>query len=515
MNDQSIRKFLLFLLCIGSGIMFSGCDQPAAGDETEDPAAAVPDEEAAVSTPEYDAVVWQVYDDSLAEIWEEPLNELLASKGASYQVKIEAYGNILEGAADTYVSLLTALKDESSQADLISLPPAMIEDTGTGYQYQFPYSDAAAAGLLAPLDEYMETAEGERIAQCIHPNDLSGSVINGTRYGLAQHMRAVTATVYNKDYLEKYKIDSSDLSADLAASQDMIQMVTGRETGEVYYISDGIRDSSGCWMINASLALAFNPEDYSMQNMFATEAMAEYFEKLYELQETGLAISGNADTADFFARTDYVYNNEVYETTYTYKDVSDNIETVEVVVVPDMSTPSVDLYWGDAATGIASWSERADDAFDFLTLLYTDADIANLIQYGIEGVHHTIAADGTVAYTEAGWRLANIGEEFTNPLLTMSTADMAADKREYIDAYYEAVHEDMPYGFRLDTSEIEAELYAVDSFLETSELAGNLITGLSEDIEGDLEKINEQLRQKGIETITAEAGRQLEEWEGE
>ena len=72
---------------------------------------------------------------------------------------------------------------------------------------------------------------------------------------------------------------------------------------------------------------------------------------------------------------------------------------IDTVVVPDLSNPVLAPYPAETATAIASWSQNKEMAFDFLTRLYTDPDIANLIQYGVEGEDYHLE-DGYAVYEE-------------------------------------------------------------------------------------------------------------------
>ena len=59
----------------------------------------------------------------------------------------------------------------------------------------------------------------------------------------------------------------------------------------------------------------------------------------------------------------------------------------------------MELYWGDNKTAIASWSENVENAKDFLLKLFTDKDIANLIQYGTEGQDYELDENNRITVT--------------------------------------------------------------------------------------------------------------------
>ena len=92
----------------------------------------------------------------------------------------------------------------------------------------------------------------------------------------------------------------------------------------------------------------------------------------------------------------------------------------DFVVIPNQSTPNMELYWGDNKTSIASWSENVENAEDFLLKLFTDKDIANLIQYGIKDQDYTLDEDDHITVTTKNSGLAIFGYQFTNHLFFRS-----------------------------------------------------------------------------------------------
>ena len=54
--------------------------------------------------------------------------------------------------------------------------------------------------------------------------------------------------------------------------------------------------------------------------------------------------------------------------------------------------------------GIAANSKNPDLAFAVLKELYTDADICNLLMYGIEGTHYQVTADGKFQFGFKGFK---------------------------------------------------------------------------------------------------------------
>ena len=56
--------------------------------------------------------------------------------------------------------------------------------------------------------------------------------------------------------------------------------------------------------------------------------------------------------------------------------------------------------------------QKSQKAMQLLDLLYTDADLINLLSYGIENIHYVIQPDGTISYPD-GVTAENCGYQNT------------------------------------------------------------------------------------------------------
>lgn len=466
---------------------------------------------------EPDVVVWKVPYEEYADIWQEPLCRLLEEKGVPYTVRVEAYGSIEEDPEESAADILAGIRDNGVQADVITVPPMSfgVDSEFEGefaFAYEFPYQEAVSKGLLLPLDDYLASDNGSALTAAIHARDLARSKIDGSVYGLSQNIRMINATAYNKEYLEKYNIDASGLSSDIFDNQEILELVQDGEDGAFapYIYNADLLSMSGNWVVSPSSILTYT-SDGQFVNGVETEEFGNLLAALKELTDRDLAAAPAGGYDDIFAVYTTAYTDEVFETTYTYTNSGDEEVEIEVVVIPNLDTPQISPNWGDAAGGIASWSENQENALHFLTLLYTDPDIANLIQYGIQGEDYVLT-EGKAEYSNS--LLWIFGEKFTNPLLTYSAGDMADDKRTYLDTYYEACEAYIPDGFRFDISSVEEEINATNAVYESS-LVQSLLFLQTDDIDGARVEIGGALKAAGIETIIEEAQRQLEEWEND
>lgn len=472
-------------------------------------------------------IIWWVYeqsqvsDESFSYIWQEPLNHLLKEKGVPYEVKIEVYYDLEKDVERlSPAEALEHLKSENLQADIISVPTGITGFDAYGeklYAYYSSYRDMGTNKLLVPLDDMLEADKGIKIKENVTGPELKRLQVDGVTYGIAQHMRTFNSVIYRKDLLQKYGIGIEELSDDIFENEDILKMVCDGENGKIVpYVTDmGVLNRLGFWVIDECELLVYGRNGKFM-NAFETEELRNYLSQMKHLWDQNLISTYAQSAGEFFSGVYYCDTNQIYETVYKVYHPGQGEEEIDIVVIPNKKLPTLALYGGDSATGISAWSKYQKEAFDFLSLLYTDADIANLIQYGVENVDYSVQ-NGYVVYNQNN-PLRNYGEHFTNPLLTYPGEGMQEDKRNMLEQCYEENETHMPNGFRFNTKSVQQEKDAVGEILgrsgEYTDEVIKLFMGEVDDLDAALKSFNQKLKAAGADKIVAEANRQLEEWRG-
>jgi len=499
MNGNRWRLMLLCLVILG-GFVFVSC-----GEKTVD---SIVDEH----TDTKKEIVWQVCHGEYVKMWQEPLNELLKKKGVSYTVKIQSYYDMIEEQTETGVQRLRKLKENDEQVDVITVFPTAVVDG----EWKYTYRVVAGEGLLLPLDAYLKTAGGERIKEVVSPKDLDRTQINGTTYGIESLMPGINATAYNKKYLEKYKINAEKLSNDIFENTDVLECIKSGEQGKVIpYLADSHGVDRLCmYKISPSEVLVY--EKGKIVNVFETDEIQKYFYQLQELKEKDLVkFNDRYNGGEFFSVSFESRNDEIFETIYSSFDEKGNQVDTDVIVIPNISQPFMGAYSGDLVTGIAAWTQNEPEALDFLTLLYTDQEVANLITYGVKGEDYIVENNHAIYKDENP--LHFFGEWFTNPLIAYPQKDMADNPRIFLDEYNKQIVEDIPEGFRFDTVAVEKEITATNYIFdngisEYGEEVDNLFHLDTNNVDTAIAEINGKLKAAGIDKIIEEAEKQLAEW---
>ncbi len=223
----------------------------------------------------------------------------------------------------------------------------------------------------------------------------------------------------------------------------------------------------------------------------------------------------NRQKMKFVQNSGMNYAKEPYETTMDVSVGYQEEKGASVLVVPDETRPLLQPYWGDYKLCIASWTENREKAEDFLVRLMTDADIANSIQYGKEGKDYTLDGDIVQMKPQVNIMQSYFGYEYTNQMITHSTTVMAADKLKYTEAFHKSYGKEIPDGFRFDPAPVLEQIVATNLVfdgMDGTETARKIINLEIDDVEQVIASITEELKQAGIDEVTAEANRQLEAW---
>lgn len=261
------------------------------------------------------------------------------------------------------------------------------------------------------LDEY-----GQGIKDTVGDDWLAACTADGNIYGVPT-MKPVALTpmvIYRQDIADELGIDMSqvnsmeDMTAVLKqvkeAHPDMIPLApvqageVGVSTnyGQVDFLTDDRNSPTGVLV----------GDDLTVQDLFSTDLFKEKCDLVRSWYNDGLVMQDAATTTSAAAELMSSGNYFCYIAAYSYPEA----DTAASLQMQCGSNPIGAKIIGDAylSTGdlnavswmIASTTDVPEAAMKFLNLTYTDADIINLLIYGIEGRDYVLNDDGTVSYPE-------------------------------------------------------------------------------------------------------------------
>ena len=159
-------------------------------------------------------------------------------------------------------------------------------------------------------------------------------------------------------------------------------------------------------------------------------------------------------------------------------------------------------------------STEPEAAMKFMNLLYTNADLVNLMNYGVEDVHYVKNDNGTFSLPEGkdassvgyyGNLSFFIGNQYLSYVWDTYDPDTRAQSKEIND---NAQYSDL-IGFTFDSSEYANEISAVTNVV--AEYQNALITGISDPAKA-LSEFRNKLDSSGMQKLVDGIQEQLDAW---
>ncbi|TCM95793.1 putative aldouronate transport system substrate-binding protein [Paenibacillus sp. BK033] len=387
------------------------------------------------------------------------------------------------------------------------------------------YSQDVAKGQFLELNDYLEK-EGNGIKQALDnldPGFLNATKIDGKIYAVPsiRDLAADFGITMRKDLVDKYNIDITSIKSldDLDAifktikenEPDIVPTVKyGQSIIDIYVRSafDTLSDGFG--------VLPGNDNNLKLVDMYEAP---EYKEMLNTVRRWYLAgyIAKDAATS-----TETQYNMVKAGKAFSWiSHMKPGIETqesrntaremVSVHFKPAISTTSdiTSIMWS-----VARNSADPSRAMMLLNLLYTDKDLINLFDYGIEGKHYTKVSDNVIDFpqgvdaTNSGYNL-QLGWMFGNQSLSYIWNGDSPNLWNDLMEFNKNATKSKAMGFIFNADAVKSEIAAVTNVTNQYKVA--LETG-TVDPETQLPKFIDQLKAAGIDKIIAEKQKQLDAW---
>ena len=371
-------------------------------------------------------------------------------------------------------------------------------------------------GILMELDDYLEYAPNYVAAV---ENVLKAGQVNGVQYALPANPYVANSPgfVYNKDMADELGI-TIEKGADL---DDLTRYFEAVKAKDVYGTSAGTSGALNVHMYynvetfgtNADFGYIADPVNSTkVENFYASDIFKNYCAAAKAWNDTGYMPAGSlTDTTtpqEYFKMEKLFglptgYDMSQFATWQSGQSFAIDIAQLDDPIITTAST--AERMWGIAAN-----SKHPEKAMELLELIYTNADVANLLQYGIEGKHYTKIDDNTItipddtSYTLQGYQWMQ-GNVFLNYL----TEGESPDKVEALKAFNAEAKKPIDYGFKFDNTAVEAEIAACQTV--KSEYRKQVIMG-SMDPEPIMKEYAAKLKAAGIDKIIEEAQKQYDEF---
>lgn len=437
---------------------------------------------------------------------QDALNEILQEK-INCTVNLEVYSS---SDYDTQINLLLSGGDK---IDLLT--------SGLNTRYQ----QIVTKNLVIPIDDLLDQY-GQGIKEALG-EELEASRINGQLYGVTGvPLTAASDTGFavKKEVLEELDIDLQQVKT----IEDVEEVL--RQIKEAYPDMTPLIPSSAGRAYDDLLNLMLrqgNLElmedgcvlDYNtmkISNMYESDVMKNTVELLNRWKNEGLIMPNAATNSD--ARATLLDGNQgVAYLTTSYSPTVSYIENdqlgVEIVELEQKKVLST-MTLTNTQWMIPVNSEHPEEAMQFLNLLYTDPEVGNLLQYGIEGTHYVKTdQENVIAYPE-GQDASNSKYYVKSPGITdinpkcYAIEPLPGDVYEQYEEFKNEFMFSTAFGFASDTTECKTQIAAIANVV--SQYHFNLVAG---DYETSmLDEVNEKMEAAGIAEVIEIKQQQLDQW---
>ena len=387
-------------------------------------------------------------------------------------------------------------------------------------------SNLAAEGLLMDITDLIA---GSEVLSTKAEGLLDACSVGGKVYAYPGSLYPAMGTsfTYDADFAEKHNIVMPERFETAQDWIDVFEQV--KATGEdIYAISlgDGANNEMH-WNSFEAFTDSFyigygaimDPENSTkIENWYATDLYMEKSKQHRAWYEAGYVVpdtlSSGINTVDSITQglafgsvnTVGVGQSEGYYSASCGK-------TIKSVPVTDPLINGASVI--NASWGIPVNCENPEKVLDFLEILYTNTDVANLLNLGVEGVHYSTTEGSQIVGYPEGVDANNCGygafiDCYGDKALTYHRAPLTDDFVASIPSSGVNGAQCSKYmAYSFDTSSVAAEVAAVTATIQ--EYGPALSCGLS-DPETTIPEFLAALEAAGINEIIAENQRQLDAW---
>ncbi|NWL86305.1 ABC transporter substrate-binding protein [Paenibacillus sp. 79R4] len=387
------------------------------------------------------------------------------------------------------------------------------------------YTNLVAKGQLQAMDDLFAD-HGQGITAAIDQSYLGATKIGGKTYAVptVRDFASSTGVNMNKALVDKYRIDVNGIKS-LDDLEQVLRTVKEGEGPEMYPLVPGangrtfLDDLNNFDALSDSIGVLPNYDNgLKVVNYYESQKYADFLNKIRGWFMDGLIPKDVATSQT--SRVDLIKANKAFAYSAKLNPVS---KVTETALVGQEMEPA-EIYPAVATTSSVTGSMWAipvnstipDKAMDFLNLMYSDKDVVNLYDWGIEGTHYVKVdgMDNVIAYPE-GVDKADLGYSmpmgwmFGNQFLSYVQQGNDPEVWTKMKAFNDGAGRSKALGFLFDATPVKTEYAAVTNVITQYKIP--LETG-SVDPAKILPEFISKLKSAGIDKIIAEKQKQLDEW---
>ncbi|MFA9465173.1 MAG: ABC transporter substrate-binding protein [Velocimicrobium sp.] len=389
------------------------------------------------------------------------------------------------------------------------------EQLDLAFSYKSMYENYVMNQQIYQLDSLLKNY-GQGILNTVGQKIIDTCKINDKLYGLPNNRDYAVgwdAYILQKDLLDKYQIDATTILTEQELEQ-VFDVIKKGEPGITIVASTGGNMLSNLYFSLESIGVHMKEgQSEKVSNLFETK---EYKRALKRIRRWFL--NGYLDE-NVLEQTQSVQKRMKEGTLFAYEyrakpgvEQQESVACQRKVVCVQLGKNIVannepaSMQWVITKNSISP-----EKSMQLLNLLYTNADLMNLLSYGIAGKHYVYTKDGHITYPkgknsnpfiETAWEMPN---QFITYIWEGNPLSLWTDIRAFNE---EAIY-GCDFGFNFDTSTVATEYITLQEIYNRySYILGN---GLVDPEEG-LEKMNKEMKSNFIDDVITQEQRQFDEW---
>ena len=438
------------------------------------------------------------------------LNDKLEKDGHDFSVCFHLVNELALSPIDYYEEHL----NDENKIDIILTGAGVPEDIAAEWgipSHTNTYKECINKGYLTPLNDYFKTKHGEKLYNSFDKkywDQLSDA--DGKIYGAYPGILAnVPLTIsFDIDVSKKlgFSADSFDGSLKsletylkkLKETEDIPGLIYASEKRELQsyigysYQFDGVLEG-----------IFINEKSGKAENIFESEEFIDFAKAVKTWKDKGYM--GLMDEFDY-------EKHKAFASLWAF-DTPLTASEQEEAVIGNSYYRSTAL---NCAIGISESSEHKDEAFKLLALLFSDKDYAQLICCGDTPVlNGTISFDKGCTGFYTGLDISNTpANPFIIPPVTIYNSNEMiiwkeySDKQERLNTLYNYIQPSAVSGIDISDAELAKKISNVAKI--NDEYYG-LFYGEFDDVEATLKKVNQKLKDSGIDSMNEEINRRIAE----
>jgi putative aldouronate transport system substrate-binding protein len=397
------------------------------------------------------------------------------------------------------------------------------------------FNNVVAQNQFMDIGDLLENHAPEllKAVNGVIPNYIEATRVNGKIYGVAGFFSKVTNNYYfiRNDILEKHKLslDSiknlDDLESFLeklkTSEPNMAPLAAGSSDADILFLANGGFYNVGDLITydnvgdTSLLGAVFFTDPRKVVNLYKTPEYRKKLERARKWYQAGLVYKDaaiNTEMAEELVKANKVISwitpSELGAESAKSAISGYPIKALKLQPGLITTTGMRRFVWG-----VPSFSKEAEAAIKFLNLMYTDARVTDLLNWGIEGRDYVQRSDGTIGYP-AGITAQTVpyhssdfiwGNQFITKIWEGNPSNLSEmrvkENREALPSVL--------MGFSYDPTPIQNELSSITNVI--AQYRPSLTSGTA-DPAIDLPRFLKALDDAGAEKVVAEIQKQLDAW---